>query len=51
MRSNEWPQPGRTLVLILAACAAGKSTLTRVICGEGGLERTAEFDYGPAQKG
>jgi len=47
---NEWPRPGRTLGLILDTCAAGKSTLNRVSCGEGGLERTAEFDYGPAQK-
>jgi adenylate kinase family enzyme len=34
----------KTLVLVLGACAAGKSTLTRTICGEGGIEHTAAFD-------
>lgn len=43
MHNNKWQQPGRTLVMILGACAAGKSTLTRAICGEGGIEQTAEF--------
>ena len=50
MHRNKWPQPGRTLVLILDTCAAGKSTLNRVICGEGGLEPTAEFDYAPLKR-
>jgi len=35
---------GKTLVLVLGACAAGKSSLTRAICGEGGIEHIAEFD-------
>jgi adenylate kinase family enzyme len=44
VHNNECQKPGRTLVLVLGACAAGKSTLTRTICGEGGIEHTAEFD-------
>jgi hypothetical protein len=44
VHNSEWLEPGRTLILILGASAAGKSTLTRIICGEGGLEQTAEFD-------
>jgi hypothetical protein len=44
VHNNECQKPGRTLLVILGACAAGKSTLTRTICGEGGIEHTAEFD-------
>lgn len=44
MHSNVCPQIGNTLVLIMGACGTGKSTLTRIICGAGGLEHTAEFD-------
>ena len=34
----------KTLVLVLGACGAGKSTLSRTICGEGGIEHIAEFE-------
>jgi hypothetical protein len=44
VHSSECPQVGRTLVLVLGSCAAGKSSLTRLLCGDGGLERTAEVD-------
>jgi ABC-type cobalamin/Fe3+-siderophores transport system ATPase subunit len=44
MPSNESQQAGRTLVVVLGARAAGKSTLIRIICGDGGVEHTAEFD-------
>ena len=44
MHSNEWPQTGKTLVVILGACGAGKSTLTRALCGVGGTEHTAEIE-------
>lgn len=43
MRNNEWQQPGKTLIIILGACGSGKSTLTRAICGEGGIEHTEDF--------
>jgi len=44
VHSNEWPQTGKTLVVILGACGAGKSTLTRALCGVGGTEHTAEIE-------
>jgi GTPase SAR1 family protein len=44
MHKNECLPVGRTLVLILGPCAAGKTTLTRVLCGEDFLEQTAEVD-------
>jgi hypothetical protein len=47
---NEWPQTGRTLVLIPGACAAVNSTLSRVNCGEGGLERTRNSTMAPLKR-
>jgi ABC-type cobalamin/Fe3+-siderophores transport system ATPase subunit len=44
VHNSECQKSGRTLIVILGACATGKTTLTRALWGEGGIEHTAEFD-------
>jgi hypothetical protein len=48
VHNSKWQELGSTLAMILGACAVGKSTLTRAVCGASheNLFPTVAFEQG-----